>query len=474
MYPLNLKQLQHHFGGELICSETESELEIKCLQIDSRQVQQGDLFVALKGERFDAHEFLAQVIEQGAGFLVVSQPQKTTVPQWLVENTRIALGQIAQLNRTLFTAPLIAITGNSGKTTVKEMLGSILSQQRNTLITQGNFNNDIGVPLTLLRLDPQHQAAAIELGANHLGEIAYTTALAQPDVGVLLNVTGAHLGEFGSIENIAQAKAELLSGLPEKACAVINADDSHCAYWLSCAGTRSVSLFTLETNMSHFWQSRNWPESVSQVLSAQQIQAQPSGCQFTLQSYDRGAIEPSLSAEIQLPALGLHNVANALAAAAAALSVGVTIAEIMAGLTAFSGIKGRLQQLSGLNGACLINDTYNANPGSVRAAIDTLSAISGKKILVLGDIGELGDAASSAHADLGRYAKDKGIDQLYTVGTLSQHASDHFGTGAQHLPDKVSLVEQLKRELSANCTVLVKGSRSAAMETIVEPLQLQN
>lgn len=472
MYAFNLKQLQQRFGGELIGSASDLERPILAVQTDSRLVRSGDLFVALKGARFDAHQFLSQVIDQGVGFLVVNQAAETSVPQWLVPDTRVALGQIGQLNRACFTAPLVAITGNSGKTTVKEMLGAILSQRYNTLITKGNFNNDIGVPLTLLNLSPQHQAAVIELGANHLGEIAYTTALSQPDVGVVLNVTGAHLGEFGSIENIAQAKAELLLGLPAQASAVINADDQHCAYWLSCAGERAISLFTLQTDMAQFWRSQDWPLSVTHVLSAQQVKPVSQGYQFCLSVYARESDQPCQSVTLQLPALGLHNVSNALAAAAAALALGLPLQVIVAGLAVFSGVKGRLQPLRGIGDACVINDTYNANPGSVRAAIDTLSAIEGEKILVLGDIGELGDAASSAHADLGVYAKEKGIDQLHTVGRFSAQASALFGAGAQHWPDKVSLVEHLKKELNRHSTVLVKGSRSAAMETIVEALQL--
>ncbi len=470
---ISLIELQQQFGGKLINGDA-------CFQrlvIDSRQVQANDLFVAIKGERFDSHQFIPQVIASGAGALVVSQPQDSPLPQWLVPDTQIALGQIAQFNRQRFKGPTVAITGNSGKTTVKEMLGCILSLSGQPLITQGNFNNEIGVPLTLLRLEQEHTSAIIELGANHLGEIAYTTELTQPDIGVVMNVTGAHLGEFGSIANIAQAKGELIQGLSKKGLAVINADDAFAGDWCKLAGDRSVVLYGIHSRESSF--SRKYP-----LVYAEDLKIAETGYGFTLclpgsKSELSTAVDADADADVraesrvkvQLNVPAKHNVSNALAAASAAYALGIQAEQIASGLALFSGVSGRLQVIKGLGGATVLNDSYNANPGSVRAAIDTLMDFNGKTYLVLGDIGELGDSSLSAHAELGRYAKQAGVDQLYTVGDFSEQAALSFGAGAIHWPDQQSLIDALKQQLQVNTTVLVKGSRSAAMELVAEQLK---
>ena len=452
MRALSFPELQQRFGGT--CHG--EPLSFTQLETDSRADLSGKVFLALKGERFDGHRFCAQAPEQGAAGLVVSEYQPgVDLPQWCVDDTRIALGQIALYNRELFQGPVVGITGNSGKTTVKEMLGSVLAQvsgAESVLITAGNFNNDIGVPLTLLRLSPEHKFAVIELGANHLGEIDYCARLAKPDVGVVLNVTGAHLGEFGSMDNIAQAKGELISALGSEGRVVINQDDHFAPYWRKLAGERVLMGYGLE----------------SADLSAKHIRSasvtETGGYGFDLCYQDT-------CCPVQLSVPARHNVSNALAAAGAALQLGLSLSDIAKGLQAFSGVSGRLQTVTGFKQSRIINDSYNANPGSVRAAIDTLMDFSGRHILVLGDIGELGDASATAHAALGDYAREKGVDYLFTCGEQTRLTADAFGDSARHFSNQVQLAEAVKALLNQDTSVLVKGSRSARMELVVDALR---
>lgn len=449
MRALLFSELQQHFGGRCYGDD----LAFEALETDSRAPLKGKVFLALEGERFDGHQFCHQAWQQGAAGLVVRHYQpEIPLPQWCVGDTRIALGQIAALNRSLFQGPVVAITGNSGKTTVKEMLGAVLSracEADQVLITAGNFNNDIGVPLTLLRLSPQHRFAVIELGANHLGEIAYCASLAQPDIGVVLNVTGAHLGEFGSMDQIAQAKGELIEALSDKGVVVLNQDDAYAPLWRELAAARPLVAYSM--------QQQGCPVSAASVCPDEP------GYRFQLQlAQDRFEVA------LQVPAR--HNVSNALAAAAAALQLGIAPSQIACGLSQFAGVKGRLQTVTGIQQSKIINDSYNANPGSVRAAIDTLRDFSGERILVLGDIAELGDSAAQAHRELGEYARKQGVHRLFTTGPLSALASEAFGENALHFADKVSLVARLRPLLSATSCVLVKGSRSAGMEAVVQGL----
>ncbi|OOV88429.1 UDP-N-acetylmuramoyl-tripeptide--D-alanyl-D-alanine ligase [Oceanospirillum linum] len=449
---LSFAELQQRFGGECYGSLS----GFTQLETDSRLPLEGKVFLALKGERFDGHRFCLQAKEQGATGLVVSDFQPgIDLPQWCVADTRIALGQIALLNRELFRGSVIAITGNSGKTTVKEMLGSVLSHafgSDSVLITAGNFNNDIGVPLTLLRLSAEHRFAVIELGASHLGEIEYCAGLARPDIGVVLNVTGAHLGEFGSTENIAQAKGELILALGEEGCAVINQDDVYAEYWRSLAS--GCRLTGYGVGLGH-------PKEAE--VKAQNIQIKNSGYAFDLCFHNE-----SFPVLLQVPAR--HNVSNALAAASAALQLGVSLQTIAEGLERFSGVVGRLQIVTGFKQSSIINDSYNANPGSVRAAIDTLMDFSGQHILILGDVGELGDGSVEAHASLGRYAREKGVEHLFTYGELTRHSAGSFGDNAYHFTDHLQLAESVKQWLTQDTVVLVKGSRSTHMEVVVKAL----
>jgi len=475
---LLLSELQQYFGGERF----KGDVAFTGIETDSRANLSGNVFLALKGERFDGHLFCQQAQDQGAVGLVVSDYQPDIdLPQWLVPDTRITLGQIATYNRGLFTGPVVAITGNSGKTTVKEMLGAILTEavgQNKVLITAGNFNNDIGVPLTLMRLSEQHQYAVIELGANHLGEIDYCGRIARPDIGVLLNVTGAHLGEFGSMQQIAQAKGELIQVLGSEGKIVVNYDDAFVDYWISLAGERLLTGYSmLKSDSDLAVIPEEFEESsVEKIdLYATDLQVTECGYRFNLCVSDRLADAKHLSERripVQLQVPARHNVSNALAAASAALQLGIDLTCIAQGLNHFSGVSGRLQTVTGLQQSRIINDSYNANPGSVRAAIDTLMDYSGEHILVLGDIGELGDAAEQAHQELGVYAKAKGVGRLLTIGRFTELTCQGFGSGAEHFADKASLIAAIKPHLKRDTTLLVKGSRSTRMELVVAELTL--
>ena len=417
---------------------------------DSRKIVPGQLFVALKGEHFDGHDFAGAAIQQGAAAVLVAQPVKDAQPAIVAEDTYQALGNLAAYWRSKFNMPIAGITGSSGKTTVKEMLASILRADANpetVLATQGNLNNHIGLPLTLLKLNAQHRYAVIEMGMNHTGEIAYLTRLTKPNVALINNAGSAHLGELGSYEAIAKAKGEIFEGLTEDGIAVINADDRFAPLWKTAIGSRKTLTFGLK--------------NAADVSAKYTLQADGSTLDITT---------PIGKAHVELPAPGLHNVMNALAATSAALAMGVDLPVIAAGLQQYAGVKGRLQSLPGLHNAQVIDDTYNANPISMRAAIDVLKAKPGKKLLVLGDIGELGPDAPALHAEIGQYAKAAGIDALFTLGTHSERMSMAFGAGAQHYPNVETLAADLLKAMQTGSTVLVKGSRFMALERVVKEI----
>ena len=368
----------------------------------------------------------------------------------MVADTRVALGQLGAINRQAYQGPLAAVTGSSGKTTVKEMLASILRVGFTgpVLATRGNLNNDLGAPLTLLELAPEHVGAVIELGANHVGEIAYTVSLTKPQVAIITNAGNAHVGEFGGPDKIIQAKGEILEGLPADGTAILNLDDKAFATWQQRNGGRRMLSFAVSNSAADFYTG--------------ELARDARGClAFTLQS-------PAGSARIQLNLLGEHNVANALAAAAAAHALGVSLVGIKAGLESLQPVKGRAAAQLASNGARVIDDTYNANPISMCAAVDILAGFSGRTVLVLGDMGELGEWAEQGHRDVGAYAADK-IDALYAVGPLMAHAVAAFGPQGQHFADQASLIAAVLHE-PAGCSILIKGSRSAAMENVVVAL----
>jgi len=422
---------------------------------DSRKAAAGDLFVALRGERFDGHDFVAQCLAQGAVAAMVEREVSADAPQVVVADTRLGLGDLAAHWRGKFDIPLAAVTGSNGKTTVKEMLAAILrvaGGADSVLATEGNLNNDIGLPLTLLKLREQHRYAVAEMGMNHVGEIAYLTHIAKPTVALINNAQPAHLAGLGSVEAVARAKGEIFAGLAADGTAVINADDAYAALWRQLAAPHRVLTFGLEQ-----------PADVS---AEYQLQADGSVLQLKT---------PQGNAPVRLAVAGLHNVRNALAAAAAALAMGVPLPTIAAGLEHFSGVKGRLQRKEGLGGCVVIDDSYNANPASMRAAIDVLAAVPGNRILVLGDMGELGDEAGRLHLEIGARAKAAGIDALFTLGDLSRHMAEAFGAGAQHFDTRDSnalqaLVAALQPCLRPQTSVLVKGSRFMRMERVVEAI----
>lgn len=428
-----------------------ADVAFAAVSSDSRKIEAGQLFIALVGPNFDGHDYLADVAAKGAvAALVQREVPGAPLPQLLVSDTRIALGQLGALNRNAFHKPLAAVTGSSGKTTVKEMLASILRAglQGPVLATRGNLNNDLGAPLTLLELAPEHVGAVIELGANHVGEIAYTVGLTRPDVAIITNAGLAHVGEFGGPQKIVEAKGEILEGLAAAGVAVLNRDDKAFATWQARARGRQVLSFALRDQAADVHASELWRDA--------------RGCAGFALAGKAG------EARIQLNLLGEHSVANALAAAAAAHALGVPLVGIQAGLESLQPVKGRAVAQLATNGARVIDDTYNANPISMCAAVDILAAFSGRTVLVLGDMGELGEWAEQGHRDVGAYAAGK-VSALYAVGPLMAHAVKAFGTQGQHFADQASLIAALRRE-SGDTTILIKGSRSAAMEKVVAAL----
>ncbi|WP_414159505.1 UDP-N-acetylmuramoyl-tripeptide--D-alanyl-D-alanine ligase [Pseudomonas sp. BNK-45] len=420
------------------------------VSIDSRAIQAGQLFVALTGPRFDGHDYLNEVAAKGAvAALVEREVPDSTLPQLLVKDTRLALGQLGALNRGAFTRPVAAVTGSSGKTTVKEMLASILRTRGPVLATRGNLNNDLGAPLTLLELAPEHSAAVIELGASRIGEIAYTVAMTRPHVAIINNAGTAHVGEFGGPEKIVEAKGEILEGLDSTGIAVLNLDDKAFPIWKARAAGRPVLSFALNNSAADFY--------------ASDIGRDARGCpSFKLHS-------PKGVETVQLNLLGTHNVANALAAATAAHAMGVSLFGIATGLNAVQPVKGRTVAQLAKNGMRVIDDTYNANPTSMCAAVDILAGFSGRTVLVLGDIGELGEWAEQGHREVGAYAAGK-VSALYAVGPMMAHAVAAFGEHARHFASQADLIAALNVEQDPNTTILIKGSRSAVMENIVAAL----
>lgn len=436
--------------------QTGRDVEFTSVGTDSRAITPGMLFVALEGERCDGHDYVAQALDDGASSALVRADwaiAHADLPLVGVADPRQALGQLAAHWRSRFHLPLIGITGSNGKTTVKEMCAAILRAdfgQHAVLATQGNLNNDIGMPLTLLKLHAPHRAAVIEMGMNHPGEIAYLTQIAKPTVAVITNAQRAHLGGLGSLAEIARAKAEIFQGLDADGVAVINADDPYAALWRGMnAGRRVVTFgFSPEATVHGRWQ----PTATGGELDL---------------------VSPQGNAHISLPLPGEHNGRNALAAAAACYAVGVPLAPVVRGLSGYAGTAGRLQRKRGLHGATVIDDSYNANPDSMRAAIDVLASLPGRRIFVMGDMGEVGEMAGQLHSEIGGYAKRQGIDFLYALGEKSALAVHDFGSGGRHFASVEALVRALEPLLDADTTVLVKGSRFMKMERVVDAITVK-
>lgn len=424
--------------------------EISTFSTDTRTLAGGELFIALSGAHFNGNRFAVEAEARGACAAVVSELQEgLAIPQLLVDDTHVALGKIAHAWREQFDIVSVAITGSSGKTTTKEFAASIFSGMGSTLATLGNKNNDIGVPLTLFRLGEEHRYGVFELGANHLGEIAYTGNMVSPQAAVITNVGSAHLEGFGSREGIAKAKGEIYGGLVKGGIACINLDDEFAPYWRDLCKHRQQLHFSLRQKADV------WADNIRQSAT---------GCP----AFDLHVGARTASIELQL--IGRHNVANALAAAALAQACHIPLENIVAGLEKTSPVPGRLN-LHLLNPGCrLIDDTYNANPSSMKAAIDVLAEMPGRRVLVAGDMGELGKATETGHNEVGGYAKMKKIDALYAVGQYSQFTAAGFGPETRTFPDQQALLEELEKELETVVTLLVKGSRSARMENVVHAL----
>ncbi len=416
---------------------------------DSRHIEADQLFVAIKGERFDGNGFAAEAIQQGAAAALVSDADVVASPSVLVTDTKQALGQLAHYWRQKFDLPVVAITGSNGKTTVKEMIASILRVAKGrVLATKGNLNNDIGMPLTLLNIRAEHQYAVIEMGMNHLDEIRYLTHIACPQVAVVNNAGTAHIGELGSREAIAEAKGEIFEGLVEGGVAVINADDRFAAYWQSLNADKRVITFGLQAD--------------ADVTADYQTDGEQTQLNLKTLTGD---------VAVHLSVLGEHNVSNALAACAVAVALNISNADIAKGLTQFAGVQGRLHVLAGEQGAVVIDDTYNANPDSMKAAIDVLTNQSAADtIFIMGDMAEMGEGANGLHAEIGAYAKEKGVAHFMSLGEMSASAAKAFGEEGVHFNDLQQLVDAVLTQLHEGAYVLVKGSRFMQMERVVQAI----
>ena len=455
---LGLAEIAYMVGGDL----QGEDRQISSVSTDSRTVQNDQLFIAINGENFDAHDFVAS-IENKAAAALVHKKIDCDLPQIIVKDTLKSLGIFAAACRQQFSKPVIGLTGSNGKTTVKEMLAAILACKGEVMATFGNLNNDIGLPLTLLRLREHYAYAVIEMGANHFGEIDYLSHITQPDVAILNNAGAAHLEGFGDVKGVSRAKAEIFNGLSDDGIAVINADDQYADYWLSCNENRKIITFGFSDQAD-----------VKGKLSGDGLLVQV--------AEDEKQI-------IKLALLGRHNAMNALAASAAAIAVGADLMIIKQGLESLQAVKGRLALIRGINGinavndGSIIDDTYNANPDSARAAIDVLAEKrDNQRILVLGDMVELGDNAVQLHREIGTYAKSQGIDALYCLGKYSKAASESFADKGFHFDVIESLIEALRQIIRQQeqlgdkqaMTVLVKGSRSMQMERVVEALSCKS
>lgn len=443
-----LSQLEQWIPGSRITADT----VIDGVSTDSRQVVPGSLFVALKGERFDAHRFLGDVAAAGKAAAVMAEqaPEGYPLPVLVVRDTRRAMGEMAACWRRQFDIPVIGVTGSNGKTTVKEMIASILRSafgKNAYLATAGNFNNDIGVPLTVFRLEHSHRAAVIELGMNHVGEISALTAIAQPTIGLVNNAQREHQEFMQSVEAVARENGTVIQTLPPDGVAVFPAGDTYSVLWSELAGDRAVVTFGFRGDADV---SARIVETGDKTRVVMQLAGE--------------------TAEVKLATSGRHNVMNAMAAAACCLAAGIDRSAIVRGLETFVPVHGRLERKTAFNGAQLIDDTYNANPDSVRAAIDVLADMSGDGVLVLGDMGEVGDNGIQFHAEIGEYARERGIGHFFTFGNMARSAADAYGKTARHFTEMDAMNHVLKDMLAPEMTVLVKGSRFMKMERVVEQL----
>ncbi len=443
-----LSDAARRLGASLIGEDA----QYSAVNTDTRKLTAGDLFVALKGDSFDGHDFVARAGSLGACGALVSRQVDCDLPQIVVPDTLAALQRLAHSWRNDFSIPFVAVTGSNGKTTTRQMLAAIFATRGPVLATEGNLNNHIGLPLTLLRLRASHKTAVIEMGANHPGEIAMLAALAEPQVGIVTQAGDAHLEGFGSRDGVARAKGELFSALGAKGVAVINRDDPYFPLWTHLAGAASVISFGLHEQAA---------------VRALNVTADPPHAP-TAMRFD--LVAPGGRVSVRIPLPGRHNVMNALAAAAAGIGAGLDLQDIAAGLAQVQGAGGRVTWKTTRGGAKLIDDTYNANPTSLAAALELLATAGDERIAVLGDMGELGPDAPRLHRECGQKARALGIDALFTIGTLAREAAAGFGSSSRHFDSVGALAAELKPLLKPGVTVLVKGSRAARMERVVAAL----
>jgi len=442
-----LSQIAQSMAGELVGKD---DIYTQ-LSSDTRTLNPGDVYIALKGDSFDGHDFIQQAIEKKA-VCIIAQKNKVkatlSIPVIWVEDTTKALGLLAKYWRAQFDIPVIGITGSCGKTTVKSMLGHVLSLMGETLIPPGSFNNQFGLPFTLLQMNPAHKYAVIEVGTNHLGEIAYLANILQPTISLITNIRSAHLAGFKTKANIATEKGDLYKFLTKNGTAILNQDEPYYEQWLK-------SLQPEQRHLSFGLQAGD--------VTADNIQLSFEGAIFDLCYQEKRY-------SIKLNTTGKHSIYNALAVSCVALSLGVPMEVIVKGLENFQSVKGRLQRHQTASGVTIIDDSYNANPASFKAAIDVLASASGPKILVMGEMGELGKDEAKYHHEIGVLAKSKAIDTILSFGTLTQHTVSGFGEGAKEYQDKSILASDLSKILSKGTTVLIKGSRYTGMEDVLNAL----
>jgi UDP-N-acetylmuramoyl-tripeptide--D-alanyl-D-alanine ligase len=451
-----LAMVAESVGGTLYGADCSFE----SVTTDTREMTDGQLFFALRGERFDAAGFVQEAARRGAAGAVVERRQDCSLAQVEVSDTRSALGRLAQAWRSRFSIPVVAVTGSNGKTTVKEMLAAILragaAREDEVLVTRGNLNNEIGLPMTVLKLRDSHRWAVLEMGASHRGDIAYLADIAQPDVGVVTNAAAAHLEGFGSLADVAATKGEILERLPSDGVAIINQDDRFCGFWLSLCRAGTIVSFGLAE------------ESDFRAVDIQEIElADAPALSFQL-------LCPAGRTNIRLPMAGRHNVRNALAASAAAVAVGAGLDTLARGLEVLQNIPGRLRRVPSPHGVTIYDDSYNANPASVKEAISFLAERDGETWLVLGDMAELGPASEALHREIGETARAAGVTRLFCVGEQARAAASAFGAGSTWYPALTSLAEDMRAELQPGVVILVKGSRCMGLEKLVAAIAATN
>jgi UDP-N-acetylmuramoyl-tripeptide--D-alanyl-D-alanine ligase len=435
-------------GGQLVGDDR----PYGCVSTDSRTLKPGALFVALRGPNFDGTAFVQAAAAQGAIGALVERATPGSLPQVVVPDTLRALQTLARGWRADFSLPLVAVAGSNGKTTAKEMTAAILSRMGPCMATHGNLNNHIGVPVTLMRLEPSHRSAVIEMGANRIGDVAELMRIAQPTVGLITNAGAEHLEGFGNLDGVAKGEGEAVSFLGPQGTAIINADDAYAGYWRGVAGASRIVTFGVHASADF---------SAKNVIQA--IERGEFATRFTLAC-------PLGQRSIMLKAGGAHNIGNALAAAAAAAAAGASLEDIVSGLADFRAVSGRLQLKAGVRDSWIIDDSYNANPSSVRAGLEVLRSLTGVTWLVLGDMAELGESSEDSHAHIGKYARDCGIKRLFALGPLSSRAVETYGAGGEWFADADSMIRRLQSELSPGVTVLIKGSRINRLERVVHAL----